>query len=189
MAVKPRPRSALFLFDPGPDFPLNCWFNGAIGRSLWHVGATEERFRACGRGQVRSRTGGFSTALGLLECTFWRMRISKQEGFAPAGATRAFRSPWTFGSILFWRLGEIRRRRTLPDPSLPREGWYRLVSGFTDFIRICSRETNHGLLFKRMDSNSSRNRSSCPRAFSPPSVGRGGGGFSCRIISQSLHRG
>ena len=31
MAVKPRPRSALSLFDSGPDFPLNCWFNGAIG--------------------------------------------------------------------------------------------------------------------------------------------------------------
>ena len=113
--------------------------------SLLEYGFYMERFRACGRDQVRSRTGGFPIALDL-----------RQHPLLEAFGNSAQENP-------------------PPNPSLPREGWHRpavrVYRQYPDF----SRETNHDLLFNRKVSNSSWNRSSCPCAFSPPSVGRGRG--------------
>ena len=102
--------------------------------------------------------------------------------------TGGFRSPWTFGSILFWRIGRFSAREPSPAPPYRGRGAAALLSGFTDSIRNSSRETNHDLLFSRKGSNSSWNRSSRPCAFSPPSVGRGRGGFSRRKAKVSPKR-
>ena len=63
--------------------------------------------------------------MGGAEFLFF-IKISKS--FAPAGATRAFRSPWTFGNILFWKLRESSRGVVRLLPSLGREGQGRVLT-------------------------------------------------------------
>ena len=103
-------------------------------------------FAACGPRPGLSDRPGPSVTCCCWICNSYLRLVSvsyakyRQGDFAPAGAIRsaaglaAFRSPWTFGSILFWRLGES-TTRTAPPPfgHLPSKlGRHRLLDNGLD---------------------------------------------------------